>query len=87
MGRTSPPSGVAGPGEGSAARGALGALGALDHVGEQHGPGHRSDPARHRGEEAGHVAPNPGGVGPMTRAMLLQNVVLAAEAALEAQPA
>jgi methylenetetrahydrofolate dehydrogenase (NADP+) / methenyltetrahydrofolate cyclohydrolase len=35
---------------------------------------------------AGHVAPNPGGVGPMTRAMLLQNVVLAAEraAALEA---
>jgi methylenetetrahydrofolate dehydrogenase (NADP+)/methenyltetrahydrofolate cyclohydrolase len=38
---------------------------------------------------AGFVAPNPGGVGPMTRAMLLQNVVLAAEraAALEAQPA
>jgi methylenetetrahydrofolate dehydrogenase (NADP+) / methenyltetrahydrofolate cyclohydrolase len=37
---------------------------------------------------AGYVAPNPGGVGPMTRAMLLQNVVLAAErAALEAQPA
>jgi methylenetetrahydrofolate dehydrogenase (NADP+)/methenyltetrahydrofolate cyclohydrolase len=30
-------------------------------------------------EVAGHVAPNPGGVGPMTRAMLLQNVVLAAE--------
>ena len=30
---------------------------------------------------AGHVAPNPGGVGPMTRAMLLQNVVLAAELA------
>jgi methylenetetrahydrofolate dehydrogenase (NADP+) / methenyltetrahydrofolate cyclohydrolase len=25
------------------------------------------------------VAPNPGGVGPMTRAMLLANVVLAAE--------
>ena len=39
-------------------------------------------------EVAGHVAPNPGGVGPMTRAMLLQNVVLAAErAGLEAQPA
>jgi methylenetetrahydrofolate dehydrogenase (NADP+) / methenyltetrahydrofolate cyclohydrolase len=37
---------------------------------------------------AGQVAPNPGGVGPMTRAMLLQNVVLAAErAAKEAQPA
>lgn len=29
---------------------------------------------------AGHVAPNPGGVGPMTRAMLLANVVAAAEA-------
>jgi methylenetetrahydrofolate dehydrogenase (NADP+)/methenyltetrahydrofolate cyclohydrolase len=40
-------------------------------------------------EVAGYVAPNPGGVGPMTRAMLLQNVVLAAEqaAALEALPA
>jgi methylenetetrahydrofolate dehydrogenase (NADP+) / methenyltetrahydrofolate cyclohydrolase len=37
-------------------------------------------------EVAGYVAPNPGGVGPMTRAMLLQNVVLAAEqaAAVEA---
>src|SRR6476619_5072667 len=36
-------------------------------------------------EVAGHVAPNPGGVGPMTRAMLLANVVQAAEraAALE----
>jgi methylenetetrahydrofolate dehydrogenase (NADP+)/methenyltetrahydrofolate cyclohydrolase len=30
---------------------------------------------------AGFVAPNPGGVGPMTRAMLLQNVVLASERA------
>jgi len=30
---------------------------------------------------AGYVAPNPGGVGPMTRAMLLTNVVAAAEAA------
>jgi len=29
---------------------------------------------------AGHLAPNPGGVGPMTRAMLLSNVVAAAEA-------
>jgi methylenetetrahydrofolate dehydrogenase (NADP+)/methenyltetrahydrofolate cyclohydrolase len=38
---------------------------------------------------AGFVAPNPGGVGPMTRAMLLRNVVLGAEqaAALEALPA
>jgi methylenetetrahydrofolate dehydrogenase (NADP+) / methenyltetrahydrofolate cyclohydrolase len=38
---------------------------------------------------AGFVAPNPGGVGPMTRAMLLRNVVLAAEqaATLEALPA
>jgi methylenetetrahydrofolate dehydrogenase (NADP+)/methenyltetrahydrofolate cyclohydrolase len=32
-------------------------------------------------EVAGWVAPNPGGVGPMTRAMLLANVVLAAEQA------
>ena len=30
-------------------------------------------------EVAGFVAPNPGGVGPMTRAMLLTNVVAAAE--------
>ncbi|MET0765015.1 MAG: bifunctional methylenetetrahydrofolate dehydrogenase/methenyltetrahydrofolate cyclohydrolase [Blastococcus sp.] len=38
---------------------------------------------------AGFVAPNPGGVGPMTRAMLLANVVAAAEraAALDALPA
>jgi methylenetetrahydrofolate dehydrogenase (NADP+)/methenyltetrahydrofolate cyclohydrolase len=34
---------------------------------------------------AGHVAPNPGGVGPMTRAMLLANVVLAAEQAVGAE--
>ncbi len=33
-------------------------------------------------EVAGWLAPMPGGVGPMTRAMLLDNVVLAAEAAL-----
>jgi methylenetetrahydrofolate dehydrogenase (NADP+) / methenyltetrahydrofolate cyclohydrolase len=32
-------------------------------------------------EVAGFVAPNPGGVGPMTRAMLLSNVVAAAERA------
>ena len=31
-------------------------------------------------EVAGFIAPNPGGVGPMTRAMLLSNVVDAAEA-------
>ena len=30
-------------------------------------------------EIAGHFSPNPGGVGPMTRAMLLANVVKAAE--------
>jgi len=30
-------------------------------------------------EVAGYLAPNPGGVGPMTRAMLLSNVVTAAE--------
>jgi methylenetetrahydrofolate dehydrogenase (NADP+)/methenyltetrahydrofolate cyclohydrolase len=33
-------------------------------------------------EVAGWLAPVPGGVGPMTRAMLLVNVVEAAEAAL-----
>jgi methylenetetrahydrofolate dehydrogenase (NADP+)/methenyltetrahydrofolate cyclohydrolase len=32
-------------------------------------------------EVAGWVSPNPGGVGPMTRAMLLTNVVEAAERA------
>ncbi|HEX2072545.1 MAG TPA: bifunctional methylenetetrahydrofolate dehydrogenase/methenyltetrahydrofolate cyclohydrolase [Geodermatophilus sp.] len=36
-------------------------------------------------EVAGHVAPNPGGVGPMTRAMLLANVVAAAERATEVE--
>ncbi len=35
-------------------------------------------------EVAGWVSPNPGGVGPMTRAMLLSNVVLAAEHAADA---
>ena len=30
---------------------------------------------------AGHVSPNPGGVGPLTRAFLLTNVVESAEAA------
>ncbi len=34
-------------------------------------------------EVAGFLAPNPGGVGPMTRAMLLRNVVAAAERALD----
>jgi methylenetetrahydrofolate dehydrogenase (NADP+) / methenyltetrahydrofolate cyclohydrolase len=39
-------------------------------------------------EIAGYLSPNPGGVGPMTRAMLLRNVVEAAErAAGPAQPA
>jgi len=33
-------------------------------------------------EVAGHLAPMPGGVGPMTRAMLLSNVVEAAERSL-----
>jgi methylenetetrahydrofolate dehydrogenase (NADP+)/methenyltetrahydrofolate cyclohydrolase len=36
---------------------------------------------------AAFVAPNPGGVGPMTRAMLLTNVVEAAEAAESVQAA
>ncbi|WP_031506276.1 bifunctional methylenetetrahydrofolate dehydrogenase/methenyltetrahydrofolate cyclohydrolase [Streptomyces megasporus] len=35
-------------------------------------------------EVAGWLSPNPGGVGPMTRAMLLANVVQAAERAVEA---
>lgn len=35
-------------------------------------------------EVAGHLSPNPGGVGPMTRAMLLTNVVEAAERAAAA---
>jgi methylenetetrahydrofolate dehydrogenase (NADP+)/methenyltetrahydrofolate cyclohydrolase len=35
-------------------------------------------------EVAGFLSPNPGGVGPMTRAMLLSNVVAAAEANLAA---
>ncbi len=39
------------------------------------------DVARDVAEVAGFVAPNPGGVGPMTRAMLLTNVIEAAEAA------
>jgi len=33
-------------------------------------------------EVAGWLSPNPGGVGPMTRAMLISNVVEAAERAL-----
>lgn len=37
-------------------------------------------------EVAGFVAPNPGGVGPMTRAMLLSNVVAAAEIAAGLRP-
>lgn len=37
-------------------------------------------------EVAGYLAPMPGGVGPMTRAMLLLNVVEAAEAALAIEP-
>jgi methylenetetrahydrofolate dehydrogenase (NADP+)/methenyltetrahydrofolate cyclohydrolase len=35
-------------------------------------------------ETAGWVSPNPGGVGPMTRAMLLSNIVTMAEKSLEA---
>ncbi|HET8591091.1 MAG TPA: bifunctional methylenetetrahydrofolate dehydrogenase/methenyltetrahydrofolate cyclohydrolase [Nakamurella sp.] len=38
-------------------------------------------------EVAGYLAPNPGGVGPMTRAMLLTNVVAAAERAAAGGPA
>jgi methylenetetrahydrofolate dehydrogenase (NADP+) / methenyltetrahydrofolate cyclohydrolase len=38
-------------------------------------------------EVAGWISPNPGGVGPMTRAMLLSNVVAAAERQLAETPA
>ncbi|CAN5568487.1 bifunctional methylenetetrahydrofolate dehydrogenase/methenyltetrahydrofolate cyclohydrolase [soil metagenome] len=38
-------------------------------------------------ETAGWVSPNPGGVGPMTRAMLLTNIVLMAERAADAADA
>jgi methylenetetrahydrofolate dehydrogenase (NADP+)/methenyltetrahydrofolate cyclohydrolase len=37
------------------------------------------DVAPDAAEVAGHLSPNPGGVGPMTRAMLLRNVIEAAE--------
>ena len=37
------------------------------------------DVAKDVAEVAGFISPNPGGVGPMTRAMLLRNVVEAAE--------
>jgi methylenetetrahydrofolate dehydrogenase (NADP+)/methenyltetrahydrofolate cyclohydrolase len=39
----------------------------------------QGDVARDAGAVAGWISPNPGGVGPMTRAMLLVNVVEAAE--------
>lgn len=43
------------------------------------------DVAKDVGEVAGFVSPNPGGVGPMTRALLLKNVVEAAEREAEAR--
>jgi methylenetetrahydrofolate dehydrogenase (NADP+)/methenyltetrahydrofolate cyclohydrolase len=52
-------------------------------VGVSRGPdGILGDVAEDVREVAGFVAPNPGGVGPMTRAMLLTNVVERAEALL-----
>jgi methylenetetrahydrofolate dehydrogenase (NADP+) / methenyltetrahydrofolate cyclohydrolase len=52
-------------------------------VGVSRGPdGIIGDVAEDVREVAGWVSPNPGGVGPMTRAMLLTNVVEAAERAL-----
>ena len=44
------------------------------------------DVAAEVSEVAGWLAPMPGGVGPMTRAMLLANVVEAAETALQGRP-
>ena len=53
---------------------------ALLDVGVSRGPdGIRGDVDPAASEVAGWVSPNPGGVGPMTRAMLLTNVVEAAE--------
>ncbi|RPA65214.1 bifunctional methylenetetrahydrofolate dehydrogenase/methenyltetrahydrofolate cyclohydrolase [Gordonia oryzae] len=46
--------------------------------------GLRGDVAPDVWDVAGHVSPNPGGVGPLTRAFLLVNVVERAEAALAA---
>jgi methylenetetrahydrofolate dehydrogenase (NADP+)/methenyltetrahydrofolate cyclohydrolase len=43
---------------------------------------YNGDVAQEVGDVAGYLAPMPGGVGPMTRAMLLANVVEAAERAL-----
>ena len=40
------------------------------------------DVAKDVWEVAGHVSPNPGGVGPMTRALLLRNVVEIAQRAV-----
>ncbi len=40
------------------------------------------DVAAEVAEVAAWISPNPGGVGPMTRALLLQNVVESAERAL-----
>ncbi len=45
------------------------------------------DVASNVAEVAGYLAPNPGGVGPMTRAMLLSNVVAAAERLAAERPA
>ena len=56
---------------------------ALVDVGVSRGPdGIVGDVAPEAAELAGWVSPNPGGVGPMTRAMLLTNVVEAAERSL-----
>jgi methylenetetrahydrofolate dehydrogenase (NADP+) / methenyltetrahydrofolate cyclohydrolase len=46
----------------------------------------RGDVAADVAEVAGFLAPNPGGVGPMTRALLLTNVVEAAERLTRRQP-
>lgn len=57
---------------------------ALLDVGVTRGPdGIVGDVAREATEVAGWVSPNPGGVGPMTRAFLLANVVEATERSLD----
>jgi methylenetetrahydrofolate dehydrogenase (NADP+) / methenyltetrahydrofolate cyclohydrolase len=57
-------------------------VGSTRVVGEDGKARYAGDFAPEVAEVAGHMAPMPGGVGPMTRAMLLTNVVEAAEASI-----
>ena len=67
-------------------------------VAQEHGDGHRADPAGHgrdragdvdfasAAEVAGAITPVPGGVGPMTIAVLLRNTLVAAHARAGLKP-